>query len=180
MSRLATLDPATATGPAGELLAAVQSRLGRPAPNMMRAMAVAPPVLKAYVEFSGALAGGRLEGRLREKIALAVSERNRCGYCVDAHTLIGARFGLQPDELLDARRGRSRDPAHSAALAFALKLAGSHGDVSDADVEALRKAGFDDGQVAEITAHVALAIFTNLFNHVAGTASDFPPAPRLA
>ena len=51
---------------------------------------------------------------------------------------------------------------------------------SDADVEALRKAGFDDGQVAEITAHVALAIFTNLFNHVAGTASDFPPAPRLA
>lgn len=179
MTRLASLDPQQATGPAKDLFTAVQAKLGRPAPNMMRAMASAPPVLKAYLEFSGALAGGRLDPKLRERIALAVGEQNRCGYCVDAHTLIGGKFGLQPAEMLDARRGKAADPAHAAALAFARKIASGNADVTDADVAALRQAGFDDGQIAEITAHVALNLFTNLFNHVAGTTSDFPPAPKL-
>ena len=46
--------------------------------------------------------------------------------------------------------------------------------MSDGTVERLRGQGFTDGQIAELTGLVALNVFTNFFNHVAGTEIDFP------
>jgi alkylhydroperoxidase family enzyme len=51
--------------------------------------------------------------------------------------------------------------------------------VTDRDLAAVRAAGFDDGAIAEVVAQVALNIFTNYFNHVAGTDIDFPRVPAL-
>jgi alkylhydroperoxidase family enzyme len=48
------------------------------------------------------------------------------------------------------------------------------GRVTDEDIEAIHAAGFDDGAIAEVVAHVALNFFTNYFNHVAQTEIDFP------
>ncbi len=41
-------------------------------------------------------------------------------------------------------------------------------------MEALRRAGFSDSEIAEIIAHVALNIFTNYFNNTAEVEADFP------
>jgi alkylhydroperoxidase family enzyme len=46
-------------------------------------------------------------------------------------------------------------------------------------MEQLRQAGYTDGEIGEIVAKVALNIFTNYHNHVAGTEVDFPAAPGL-
>jgi alkylhydroperoxidase family enzyme len=46
--------------------------------------------------------------------------------------------------------------------------------VADATLDRLRGQGFTEGQIAELTALVALNVFTNFFNHVAGTEIDFP------
>jgi hypothetical protein len=54
------------------------------------------------------------------------------------------------------------------------------GQVTDEDVAGLRQHGYTDGDIAEIVANTALNIFTNYFNHVAGTVVDFPAAPKLA
>ena len=56
----------------------------------------------------------------------------------------------------------------------------SRGVVEDADIAAVRDAGYGDAEIAEVVAHVALNIFTNYFNNVAGTAIDFPKAPALS
>ena len=48
------------------------------------------------------------------------------------------------------------------------------------DIDQLRASGFSDGEITEIIANVALNLFTNYFNHVAGTEVDFPAAPALA
>ena len=40
-------------------------------------------------------------------------------------------------------------------------------------------AGFDDGAITQVVAEVALSIFTNYFNQVAGTDIDFPKVPAL-
>jgi alkylhydroperoxidase family enzyme len=61
-----------------------------------------------------------------------------------------------------------------AALRFAVKVVRERGHVSDADVAALRAAGFDDGQIVEIVLHVALNTLTNYVNEVAKTEIDFP------
>jgi alkylhydroperoxidase family enzyme len=73
-----------------------------------------------------------------------------------------------------AQSGEAADPATQAALRFALKLVDQRGQVDDADIAALRTAGFDDERIVEILAHVALNLFTNYVNVAFAVPVDFP------
>ncbi len=66
MHRLNLVETDKAEPEAKALLDAVQRKMGL-TPNMMRVMANSPAVLRAYGEFSGALAEGLLPARLREQ-----------------------------------------------------------------------------------------------------------------
>jgi uncharacterized peroxidase-related enzyme len=173
MSRLPAIQTETANGKAKLLLEAVQAKL-KITPNMTRVMANSPAVLEGYLSFSGALAGGSLPAKLREEIALEVGEQNACQYCVSAHTAIGKLTGLTDAEIQEARDARSSSQKHAAALEFARQVVAKRGRVADADFEAVRKAGFGDGEIAEIIAHVALNVFTNYFNIATEVEVDFP------
>jgi uncharacterized peroxidase-related enzyme len=173
MPRLNPIQPEQATGKAKELLDAVQAKL-KITPNMTRVMANSPAVLQGYLSFSGALAGGALDPKLREEIALEVGEQNSCQYCVSAHTAIGKMTGLSDAEIDSARDAKSSSAKATAALAFARQIVAKQGRATEADVEAVRRAGFSDAEIAEIIAHVALNVFTNYFNNTAGTEVDFP------
>ena len=179
MQSIQSVNPQTAQGRAKELLDAVKAKLGI-VPNMTRSMAVSPSVLEAYLGFSGALAHGVLPARVREQLALDVGEANHCHYCVSAHSALGERAGLTDQDVLDSRRGASADPKADVLLRFARTLVEKRGLVEDADLAAVRKAGYGDAEIAEVVAHVALNIFTNYFNNVAGTTIDFPKAPALS
>jgi hypothetical protein len=48
------------------------------------------------------------------------------------------------------------------------------GQITPAQFEAVRQAGFRDGEIAKIIAHVAVNIFTNYFNNINQTEVDFP------
>ena len=178
MSRINQLSPETATGRAKELLGAVKSKLGF-VPNMTRAMANSPAVLDGYLQFSGALNHGILPARVREQIALAVSEANGCDYCLAAHTALGGMVGLTAEQIQDSRHGTAVDAKTDALIRFALEVVETRGRVSDADLYDVREAGFDDGAIAEVVAHVALNVFTNYFNELAETDIDFPKAAPL-
>jgi uncharacterized peroxidase-related enzyme len=179
MERVTPVNHESAEGKARQLLDAVKAKLGI-VPKMTRAMAVSPPVLEAYLGFSGALALGVLPAKVREQLALDVGEANHCDYCVSAHTYIGKNIAhLSDQDILDGRKGTSTDRKTDALLQFARTVVTKQGLVDDADVEAVRTAGYGDAEIAEVVAHVALNIFTNYFNNVAGTAIDFPRAPAL-
>lgn len=173
MPRLSPIQPDQATGKAKELLDAVQAKL-KITPNMTRVMANSPAVLQGYLSFSGALAGGALDPKLREQIALEVGEQNACQYCVSAHTAIGKMTGLSDAEIEAARDAQSASSKNAAALQFARQIVAKKGLATEADVEAVRGAGFSDAEIAEIIAHVALNVFTNYFNNTAGVEVDFP------
>ncbi|MGJ3241386.1 MAG: hypothetical protein ACFE0O_00295 [Opitutales bacterium] len=51
--------------------------------------------------------------------------------------------------------------------------------MEDSELDAARQAGLSDGEIADITAVVALNVYTNLINHVVDTPIDFPKAPDL-
>lgn len=179
MERITPVNLQTVQGRAKELLDAVKGKLGI-VPNMTRGMAVSPPVLEAYLGFSGALGHGVLPAKVREQLALNVGEANHCDYCVSAHSLLGKRAGLTDQEVLDSRRAESADPKANVLLHFARTVVAKRGFVEGADIAAVRDAGYGDAEIAEIVAHVSLNIFTNYFNNVAGTVIDFPKAPALA
>jgi uncharacterized peroxidase-related enzyme len=178
MSRINPINQENANPKALEILTAVNKALGI-VPNMVATMAQSPAVANAWVGFNQALSQGSLSAKSRERLALVVAEENSCDYCLAAHTFLGGKAGLSAQEILDNRRGASDEPKVAAALAFARKLVQNRGQVSDADVAAVRQAGFTDGEIAEIIANVVLNIFTNYFNIAAGTEIDFPKAPAL-
>jgi uncharacterized peroxidase-related enzyme len=170
---LKAIQPETATGKAKELLDGVHAKL-KMTPNMMRVMANSPAVLQGYLSLSGALAGGSLDAKLREEIALEIGEQNACQYCVSAHTALGKMTGLTDAEIQSAREGRSNSPKHAAALRLAKEIVAARGRTSESEVEAAQRAGLTDGEIAEVIAHVALNVFTNYFNNTAGVEVDFP------
>ena len=155
MQRLLAVQPESATGKAKELLHGLQAKLGM-TPNLMRTMANSPGVLQAYLDFTSALSSGALSARLREQIALTVSEVNNCDYCLAAHSAVGRRVGLSEEEVIDSREAVSTDSKVEAALQFARQVVEKKGWVTDEEVSDVRDAGYDDGEIAEIVANVAL------------------------
>lgn len=179
MPRIQPVSQTTADSATVQLLSGVEKKLGM-VPNLISTMANSPAVAKAYLGFSQALAGGQLPARLREQLALVVGETNQCGYCLAAHTALGQGAGLSEAETCDARRAIASDAKVQAALEFAREIVTERGQVSDESLLAIRQAGYNDGEIAEIVGNVALNLFTNYFNHVAGTEIDFPAVPELA
>ena len=175
MSRIPT--PATiedAPGAAQPLLQAVKKQLGV-VPNMFRLIANSPAALESYLDLTGALNRGSLPAPTRERIALAVAEINGCTYCLSAHTYLGKHLAkLDEAEMIANRNGASNDPKADAAVRFAVKVVRQHGHVGEADIAAVKSAGYDDAQVIEIVLHVALNTWTNYINEVAKTDVDFP------
>lgn len=173
MSRLAV--PARQDAPAASqpLLDAVQKQVGA-TPNVHRLLASSPPVLKGFLGLNGELAT-LLDAGTRERIALAVAEVNGCHYCLSAHTYVSQKVAkLSEAEIALARRGGSSDPKAGAAVRFAAAVVRARGKVSDAELAAVKAAGFSDAQVVEIVALVVGNVFTNFMNNVADTDIDFP------
>ncbi|MBL8764770.1 MAG: carboxymuconolactone decarboxylase family protein [Phycisphaerae bacterium] len=176
MSRLQAVDPSRCTGRAKEIF---EGPLKGKAFNIFKSMGNSAAALDGYLGLSGALNGAGLSAAERETVQLAIGEANNCGYCVAAHTAIGTGAGLSEAQTVEARRGHLKDARLNAVARFALAIHEKKGFVSDEDVRAFRAAGYTDGHVAEVVACYALAVFTNYFNHVNGTAVDFPAPPAI-
>ena len=175
MSRIptpASIDAAPAAS--RPMLEAVKKQLSV-APNLYRLIANSPAALEGFVGMTAALDKGMLPLPTRERIALAIAEINGSTYCLSAHGYIGkSRAKLDDTEIAANRDGRSHDLQADAAVKFAAKIAREHGHISEADLRAVKAAGYDDAQVIEIIQHVALNLFTNYLNLVAQTDIDFP------
>jgi uncharacterized peroxidase-related enzyme len=173
MSRLAIPTPNDVPEASKPILDAVGKQLGV-VPNMFRLIAQSPRALQGFVGNNAALAK-TLDVKTRERIALAVAQANSCDYCLSAHTYLGLNLAkLSPEEMALNRAGGSGDMKANAAVSFAAKIARDRGRVGDADVRAVRDAGFSDGEIVEIIAVAAENLFTNLLNIVAETEIDFP------
>lgn len=155
------------------LLDAVEKQLGV-VPNLFRLVGSSTAALEGYLGLNSAL-GRTLDAKTRERIALAVAQANGCDYCLSAHTYLGLNLAKIDDaEIALNRAGHSGDAKADAALVFARKVLDTRGRVSDADLAAVRLAGFSETHVIEIVASVALNVLTNYVNNVAQTDIDFP------
>ena len=174
MSRIPA--PAIEHAPVGSqaLLAGVKSRLGT-VPNMYRIIANSPAALEAFLGFSSALDKGDMDPLTRERIALAVAEANRSDYCLSAQThRVRQATMLDDAEITANRSGASNDIKADAAVSFAAKLARERGQVGEADVLTMKRAGYSDAEIVEVIATVAINVFANIINEALKTDIDFP------
>jgi uncharacterized peroxidase-related enzyme len=145
-------------------------------PNMMAIFALSPIAFNAWATFRGCLSKA-LDLKTRESISLAVSEVNGCNYCLAVHSFWAEHAKMSADEIILARKGHATDPKRDAAVQFARKVIETRGQVSDADLKAVRDAGYTDANVSEIVALVAMYALTNFFNNVFDPEKDFPAVP---
>lgn len=175
MSRIPT-PPSIEAAPlqARPLLEAVKKQIGA-VPNIFRIVSTSPAALEGYLALNGALGKGSLDGKTRERIALAIAELNGCAYCLSAHAYLARNVaGLDAAEIAANRRGSSGDPIGAAAVRLAVVVARQRGQVAEAEIKAAQSAGLTNEMIVEVIGHVALNTFTNYVNRALGTEVDFP------
>jgi uncharacterized peroxidase-related enzyme len=168
--------------PAAKLSAAMtayfqkcQDKLGF-IPHVLAAYAFDNAKLEAFAAMYNDLMLGdsglsRLE---REMIAVAVSSQNRCYYCLTAHGAAVRQYSGNPllgEHLVMNYRAARLSKRQRAMLDFAVKLTAQPWTLEEGDRERLRRAGFTDRDIWDIS---AVAGFFNMSNRVAA-ATDMRP-----
>jgi uncharacterized peroxidase-related enzyme len=165
----------SAPGAAAAVYARITQAVGR-VPNCFMAIGgLRPAALKAMLQIDGVLAAGSLSRQDQETVKLVVSDEAGCDYCITAHSLLGALTGLDAATLRQVRNGLpTGDTRRDALVRFVRQLAQSSGTLDEAEVAAVRAAGYTDAQLVEISLAVAVATFTNTFNRINDTEIDLP------
>jgi uncharacterized peroxidase-related enzyme len=174
-SRISTPAVEAATGATAELFAQIKKAAGK-VPNTYAVIgAHGPAALKAMLNADAVLAAGSLSKQDQETIKLAVSATVGCDYCEAAHSVLGKLAGLKPEILRQIRAGDTTgDAKRDALVRFVRLLVQSRGTVDNAEVAAIRAAGYTDAQLVDISLALAVITFTNAFNRINDTTLDFP------
>lgn len=178
MARIPAVNPEKAQGQLKDIYQAMQKKMGK-VPNIFKLMGNSPAVLKGYVSMSEAQDALSLNPKVRELIALAVSQANQCNYCLSAHSAIGQQAGLAEQDILHAREGKAANAKTQAILTFVRAVVEKRGHLDDAALSQLKTAGVTDAEVVEILFVIQTTMFTNYFNHIFDTEIDFAQAPQL-
>ena len=161
------------TGSTRELLAAMLPGVNTQS-NLILTMAHSGCALDAYASLRQAVGKGMLGPRLREQLALAISQAQTCEYGLAVHAELARRLGFTEDEIVMSREARSRDRTVEAALTFARDLV----EGGDPPVAELRQSGYEDEAILELITVITLERFANDVALIAQTRIDAPPAAR--
>lgn len=173
MARIPLVTAESANPEQQALYDAIQAQLGM-VPNFLKVFANSPAALRAFLGLHGIAGEGSLDPRTRERIALALAEQNGCEYCLSAHTAIGRKAGLDGAEIEANRAGTSRDEKAAVAVRFARSLVAHMGEVTTAELQDMRDAGYSESDIVEVITHVGMNILTNLLGKAGRVDIDFP------
>lgn len=145
-------------------------------PNVLIAYAFDNAKLEAFVAMYNDLMLGPsgLSKLEREMIAVAVSSQNRCYYCLTAHGAAVRQYAGDPllgEQIVMNYRVARIDRRQRAMLDFAVRLTMQPWAIEESDRERLRRAGFNDRDIWDISAVVG---FFNMSNRIA-SATDMRP-----
>ncbi|SEB06140.1 peroxidase-related enzyme [Rubrimonas cliftonensis] len=145
-------------------------------PWVLRAYAHTPAKLRAFMEMYNDLMLGEsgLSKLEREMIAVVVSARNRCFYCLVAHGAAVRQLSGDPalgEALAFNWRMAALDARQRAMLGFAEKMTEASSRVEEADRAALREAGLSERDIWDVA---SVAAFFNMTNRMASAVAMRP------
>ena len=165
MSRFQIHDEFTAPERSAPVLRGALSGGGQ-LPNFLGVLAGSPATLRAYARFRSELRHGRLDSATLARIGLAVAEHYGSEQGTMTHSRAARGAGVGLDEVAQARKFDSNDPRQAALLHYLRALLADGRPPMYLHEEA-REAGWDDEEILEAIAAVALEGFTAMVN-VAG------------
>jgi alkylhydroperoxidase family enzyme len=114
---------------------------------------------------------------LRSRIALLVAEAYGSEHALSEAVKEARRLGIPRHEIERARRGLPGSDVTRAVLRFAEALIYTQGRVPAADLDELRRAGFDPAAAVEIVAEVTLWVGACLYAIASSSSSPRPSSP---
>ncbi len=148
-------------------------------PNSILTMARRPEIARAFMDLNRAvLYQGTVAEELKMLVSLVASQAAGCRYC-QAHMANLASIYRASDAKIaavwDFQTSPLFDDAERAALRLAWKASTLPNEAEEEDFDALR-AHFDDGQIVELVATIALFGYLNRWNDTMATDLETRPA----
>jgi uncharacterized peroxidase-related enzyme len=165
MSWIEEIDEDTAAGEIAALYAELREKRGKVS-NILKVHSLRPSALRHHLDLYMSLmfGPGGLTRRQRELVAVAVSQANRCAYCVAHHAEALGRY-VRDEAQLDALRVSALQPflprADRALVEYAIKVTGTPHEASESDLAALREADLADEDILLLNLIVAYFNFVN-------------------
>jgi len=165
------VSPQQASGRLQKIYKKVQSPDGQ-VDNVLQVHSLRPHTLEGHMAVYKAVLhhnGNRLPVWFLEAVGVLVSNLNGCRYCAGHHAagmqrLLEAGSAGFEDYLAALQLEAPGDPftgREQSGLAYARKLTLTPGQIGAADIDALRNAGFDDGEILEINQVAAYFAYAN-------------------
>ncbi len=144
-------------------------------PNSIMTMVRRPGIVRAFMALNQAvLYEGTVPTETKMLVSLASSYAAGCLYCQSHMTNLSSLYEASDEKiraLWDFERSALFSPAERAAIALALKAARQPNEATQADFDELKK-HYDDGQIVEIVASIALFGYLNRWNDTMATALE--------
>lgn len=143
-------------------------------PNAMLIMQHRPKILRAFVQLAGAISDpdtSEVDIGFKRLIALVASHSGGCRYCMSHNAALAVASGIE-DPKLAAVWEYASSPLYSEAERIALDVALAAGGVPNGvtdEMFATLRGHWNDGQVVEIVAMIALFGFLNRWNDTLAT-----------
>ncbi|MEN2752190.1 peroxidase-related enzyme [Psychrobacter sp. FBL11] len=139
-------------------------------PNVFLALAYRPAEFRAFFAYYDAVMereGSTLSPAEKEMIIVTTSAANGCQYCVIAHGALLRVFSKEPllaDQIAVNYLHAPISLRQKEMLAFSIKLCRTPELIQDSDYAALKKHGYDDEDILDIT---GITAFFGLSNRMA-------------
>jgi uncharacterized peroxidase-related enzyme len=152
MARINTLDTATATKDVKKIFAEIEAAFTM-VPNLFRTYAHFPPLLEAnWNKVKALMMQGNLSRKVKETIAVLVSQDNSCNYCVAAHSAALKAIGVKDEEIKHIKEDLDTadfNEKERALIAFARKANREPLRITDDEFAVLLHAGATDAEIIE-------------------------------
>ena len=173
MTWIHTIKPEAASGDLGDLYARVAGP-GGAVDNILLSHSLRPHTMEGHMALYKSVLHHRANALSKwylELVGVWTSRINRCGYCIEHHSAgllrllirergeLGHEFhaallvglsALEAGAAIDEVLGELLSFAERAGLDYAAKLTREPGAMAKSDVDVLREAGWDDGEVLEL------------------------------
>lgn len=171
MAFIDVIAPPRASGRLQKIYQRVQAPDGQ-VDNVLQVHSLRPHTLEGHMAIYKAVlhhSSNRLPEWYLEAIGVLVSRLNGCAYCATHHAEGLKRLlkTANSDYQAYVHALESNEPAkpftarEQSGLAYARKLTRSPGQIASADIDTLRSAGFDDGEILEINQVAAYFAYAN-------------------
>jgi alkylhydroperoxidase family enzyme len=161
ISRFHIHDELTAPDGSVAIIKSIQTA-GGAVSKFLGVLAGSPAALRAYTRMRTELRAGNLPRATRERIGLAAAERRGDAYTLSQYARTARSAGLGLDEVARARNFSSSDEKEAALLALLRETLDPAEGPPHHLVEEAREAGWEDEQIIEAVAELALAEFESL------------------